>query len=201
MPGMMVRPRKSTTRASFGIATLPAAPTAARRPPSTTSTAFARGGLPVPSIRRAPLSAITSAKAACDAARASATKRVFFMLIPLRRVAGRIAPSARIVASDARPKMPDHFIPTDALHKWMVELWRAAGSNEREATLTADHLVAANLAGHDSHGVGMAPLYVRALLGGELQLNQKVEVASGGGGLLVIDGQPGLAQSAGLQAM
>ncbi len=97
--------------------------------------------------------------------------------------------------------MPDHFIPTAALHKWMVELWRAAGSSEREATLTADHLVAANLAGHDSHGVGMAPRYVRALVDGELRLNQSAKVVAGGSGLLVIDGQRGLGQSVGFQAM
>jgi uncharacterized oxidoreductase len=97
--------------------------------------------------------------------------------------------------------MSDHFIPTAALHRWMVELWRAAGSGEREATLTADQLVAANLAGHDSHGVGVVPLYVRALLDGELQLNQTVEVVGGGGGLLIIDGHRGLGQSVGFQAM
>nr|MDQ6120640.1 hypothetical protein [Klebsiella pneumoniae subsp. pneumoniae] len=36
----------------------------------------------------------------------------------------------------------------------------------REATLVADHLIAANLAGHDSHGVGMIPSYVKSHAGG-----------------------------------
>ena len=35
-----------------------------------------------------------------------------------------------------------------------------------EADLVADHLVQANLAGHDSHGVGMVPSYVRHLKAG-----------------------------------
>jgi uncharacterized oxidoreductase len=92
-------------------------------------------------------------------------------------------------------------IPPAALHRWTVDLWRAAGSSEREATLVADHLVAANLTGHDSHGVGMTPRYVKALLGGELELNRSVEIVADGGGLLTIDGHRGLGQSVAFQAM
>jgi uncharacterized oxidoreductase len=53
--------------------------------------------------------------------------------------------------------MAEHLLPTNALHTWVIDLFRAAASTEREARLTADHLVGANLAGHDSHGVGMIP--------------------------------------------
>ena len=35
-----------------------------------------------------------------------------------------------------------------------------------EAALVAEHLIQANLAGHDSHGVGMMPAYVRHLQAG-----------------------------------
>src|SRR3989442_267688 len=42
----------------------------------------------------------------------------------------------------------------------------AGGSEPREAKLVADNLVTANLTGHDSHGVGMIPRYVDALLEG-----------------------------------
>jgi uncharacterized oxidoreductase len=95
----------------------------------------------------------------------------------------------------------DHLIPTAALHRWTKELWLAAGSNEREAALTADHLVGANLAGHDSHGVGMVPRYVKSLLEGELKLNQMVTVANDSGSLLTLDGRRGLGQSVAFQAM
>ncbi|MGZ6124403.1 MAG: malate/lactate/ureidoglycolate dehydrogenase [Myxococcales bacterium] len=97
--------------------------------------------------------------------------------------------------------MADHLIPTPALHRWMVEFWLAAGSHEREATLAADHLVGANLAGHDSHGVGMAPRYLHSLLEGDLRLNQTVGIAADAGALLVIDGRRGLGQSVAFQAM
>ena len=49
--------------------------------------------------------------------------------------------------------MTGRLIPTGVLHRWTVDLWRAAGSNEREATRVADHLVAANLAGQDRKSV------------------------------------------------
>lgn len=97
--------------------------------------------------------------------------------------------------------MADHPIPTAALHRWVVDFWRAAGSSDREATLTADNLVGANLAGHDSHGVGMIPRYTQALLAGELRLNQTIAIAVDHGTLLTIDGQRGMGQSIGEQAM
>ncbi len=97
--------------------------------------------------------------------------------------------------------MADHLIPTAALQRWMIDLWLAAGSSDREATLTADHLVGANLAGHDSHGVGMAPRYVNSMLAGELKLNQVVEIASDSGSLLVVDGKRGMGQNVTFQAM
>jgi len=45
----------------------------------------------------------------------------------------------------------------------------AGGSEPREAKLVADNLVTANLTGHDSHGVGMIPRYIDALLEGGLE--------------------------------
>jgi LDH2 family malate/lactate/ureidoglycolate dehydrogenase len=42
----------------------------------------------------------------------------------------------------------------------------AGGSEAREAQLVADNLVLANLLGHDSHGIGMVPRYIAALLEG-----------------------------------
>ena len=48
---------------------------------------------------------------------------------------------------------------------------RAAGSSEREAAQVATNLVEANLRGHDSHGVGMMPRYIDALLEGGLRVD------------------------------
>ncbi len=97
--------------------------------------------------------------------------------------------------------MQDILIPTPALHGWIERLFAAAGSDPSEARLTADHLVGANLSGHDSHGAGMVPRYVSSLLNGELQLNRAVEVVSDTGSIVVLDGQRGMGQSIAHQAM
>ena len=69
------------------------------------------------------------------------------------------------------------------------------GSADAEAAEVADHLVRANLAGHDSHGVGMIPAYVRLLHDGLLVPNQTPETVLDAGALLVIDARRGVGQS------
>jgi len=64
--------------------------------------------------------------------------------------------------------MSDHSFAPSVLHRWVTDLWRAAGSGEREAALTAEQLVGANLAGHDSHGVIRIPAYLRMIKEGRL---------------------------------
>lgn len=71
---------------------------------------------------------------------------------------------------------------------------RRMGSAEAEAEEVADHLVRANLAGHDSHGVGMLPTYVRLLQEGLLVPNQTAETVLDAGALLVIDARRGYGQ-------
>ena len=59
----------------------------------------------------------------------------------------------------------------------------------------------ANLSGHDSHGVGMLPRYVDAVLEGGLKPNTGVRVLLDTGSLLTLDGQRGYGQVVGEQAM
>ena len=70
----------------------------------------------------------------------------------------------------------------------------AAGSDEAEAAIVADHLVEANLKGHDSHGVGMIPSYLRNLGGGKAVANQGGRVVTDSGSMLVYDGERGYGQ-------
>ena len=71
---------------------------------------------------------------------------------------------------------------------------RRMGSDAEETALVADHLVRANLAGHDSHGVGMLPAYVRLLQDGLLVPNQTPETVLDFGALLVLDARRGYGQ-------
>jgi hydroxycarboxylate dehydrogenase B len=76
-----------------------------------------------------------------------------------------------------------------------------AGSSQAEAQTVASNLVLANLSGHDSHGVGMVPRYVDAVLEGGLTPNASVKVKLDAGSLLALDGQRGYGQVVGEQAM
>ena len=77
----------------------------------------------------------------------------------------------------------------------------AGGSEAREAKIVAENLVAANLTGHDSHGVGMIPRYTESLLEGGLKVNQHPKIVFDGGAMISVDGQQGYGQVIGLEAM
>jgi uncharacterized oxidoreductase len=77
----------------------------------------------------------------------------------------------------------------------------ASGSSSEEANAVASNLVLANLSGHDSHGVGMLPRYVDAVLEGGLKPNSSTRVLLDTGSLLTLDGQRGYGQIVGVQAM
>src|SRR5688500_3977659 len=88
----------------------------------------------------------------------------------------------------------------EGLQKAIAAIAAAGGSESTEADLVAENLVTANLTGHDSHGIGMMPRYVEALLEGGLHPNRRAEVKLDAGALLVLDGGAGYGQSIGLQA-
>jgi hydroxycarboxylate dehydrogenase B len=73
-------------------------------------------------------------------------------------------------------------------------VFAAAGSGEDEAAIVAGHLVEANLRGHDSHGVGMIPSYLRNLANGKVKPNEKGRIVSESGSLIVYDGARGYGQ-------
>jgi uncharacterized oxidoreductase len=92
-------------------------------------------------------------------------------------------------------------IPSNELRALVARVVQAAGSAAAEAQTVANNLVMANLSGHDSHGVGMLPRYVDAVLEGGLQPNTSVKVTLDAGTLLTLDGQRGYGQVVGEQAM
>src|SRR5271170_8139837 len=81
-----------------------------------------------------------------------------------------------------------------ALHALISLVARRMGSDEGETKEVADHLLRANLTGHDSHGVGMLPAYVRLLQDGLLVPNQTPHTVLDAGALLVIDARRGFGQ-------
>jgi len=80
-------------------------------------------------------------------------------------------------------------IDGEHLNQFVQAIWRHAGSAPHEAQLVADHLIQANLAGHDSHGVGMIPSYMASLAQGYLRLNGHARVVRDAGAVLTLDGE------------
>lgn len=87
----------------------------------------------------------------------------------------------------------------------LVELVRrvilALGSSFEEADTVAKHLVRANVVGHDSHGVGMLPTYVRLVREGLLVPNQALETVRDARGVLVFDGGRGFGMNMATKAV
>lgn len=82
----------------------------------------------------------------------------------------------------------------ESLHALVRDMVVKAGWTEAEAQETADHLVLANLSGHDSHGVGMLPLYFQSLADGNLSLASQPQTRLDAAPFLIIDGKIALGQ-------
>src|SRR5262245_19491089 len=85
-------------------------------------------------------------------------------------------------------------IAAERLHTFVQTMCSRAGCDAEEAAAIAEHLVAANLSGHDSHGVGMLTDYVPAMLDGRLKLGRRASILRDQGAVVVIDGGLGVGQ-------
>jgi uncharacterized oxidoreductase len=95
----------------------------------------------------------------------------------------------------------DLCIGQDRLRSFLGEIFAAAGSSAEEARIVSDHLVDANLKGHDSHGVIRAAKYVDWIREGQLLPNRHARVVKEAGALLVIEGGFGYGQVIAREAM
>ena len=93
------------------------------------------------------------------------------------------------------------LIQEQPLRRVIQAIVEATGSTPDEAELVTDHLVRANLAGHDSHGVGMIPTYVDNLHKGGLKPNTAARLVTDTGSMLLYDGGRGYGQRVAFEAM
>jgi len=93
------------------------------------------------------------------------------------------------------------MIKADRLQNLVGDIFRAAGCSRAEAARIARYLVAANLAGHDSHGVVRVPRYVEMQKDGRVLADQTVSVTVDTPVLSVLDGRFGFGQSVAPQAV
>jgi uncharacterized oxidoreductase len=93
------------------------------------------------------------------------------------------------------------LIQAERLQAAIAQMLQAAGTDPASAALVAADLLEANLQGHDSHGVQLAPRYVLNVLAGKLVANAAVQVVQQAGAIIVADGGMGFGQVVGRQAM
>lgn len=77
----------------------------------------------------------------------------------------------------------------------------AAGAPEDHARLVSEHLIEANLMGHDSHGIGMVPSYVGGIMQGLVAADRHAALVADNGAVLSFDGGTGLGRVVGMEAI
>jgi hydroxycarboxylate dehydrogenase B len=93
------------------------------------------------------------------------------------------------------------LLPPDDLIAWVTRVFAGAGCGDAEARTIARSLVQSNLYGHDSHGVGLLPMYLESLRAGTVRPGQSLRVVNDHGAMLTLDGQRGWGQVVARQAM
>ncbi len=93
------------------------------------------------------------------------------------------------------------IFPPEELQQLTQEIFAAAGCETAEAQRVAARLVGSNLVGHDSHGVIRIPTYVQWMRDGKVLANKSLQVVFQNEAVAVVDGQFGLGQTIGEQAM
>lgn len=88
----------------------------------------------------------------------------------------------------------EHGVAAQELESFLVGIAEAMGAAPDIAAETAEHLVGANLAGHDSHGVIRVPQYVEQLDCGSLVPGARGAPLKESPSLLLFDAQQGLGQ-------
>jgi len=81
------------------------------------------------------------------------------------------------------------------------KIFVASGATEEEAKCVAKHLVAANLAGHDSHGIMVIPEYLEMMEKGLIRPNVQPEILQENSTTAIIDGKWGFGQVVAEMAM
>ena len=92
-------------------------------------------------------------------------------------------------------------VSADDLRRCITDIFAASGSDTEEAGVIAEHLVGANLVGHDSHGVIRVMEYLPFIERDMVRPNQTATVVADTDVVTVIDGGRGYGQVIGVAAM
>lgn len=93
------------------------------------------------------------------------------------------------------------IVAVATLEDYIGRIFQAAGCGAEEAGRTTRHLLSANLTGHDSHGIIRVPRYVQWLQDGMVFAGRSLSVVTETATHAVVDGNQGLGQTVGEQAV
>ena len=93
----------------------------------------------------------------------------------------------------------DRRIDADALRGFLHAVLTSAGARETDAAGVAAHLADANLKGHDSHGAGLLPVYLRHIRKDLVRLDAEDRIVRETGVLLQVDAGGGWGAPAGFR--
>ena len=82
-------------------------------------------------------------------------------------------------------------VPAGRLERIASRLLQGAGASEEEANIVSRHSIAANLAGHDSHGIIQVPTYIDRIGLGHLVPGAPIEIVRESETTTVVDGHWG----------
>ena len=92
-------------------------------------------------------------------------------------------------------------IPAPQLERLAADTFVASGSSRAEAERIAHYLVAANLTGHDSHGVVRVSRYLQMLKEGMVYADRAVEIVTETPIMAMVDGHSGYGQTVAPEAV
>ena len=92
------------------------------------------------------------------------------------------------------------LISNESLRVLVESIFTSCGATQVDANTTANHLVEANLKGHDSHGVVMVPTYVHNVKNGFLNPGAHATSVVDSGAVAMYDGGAGFGQVVGVEA-
>jgi L-2-hydroxycarboxylate dehydrogenase (NAD+) len=84
------------------------------------------------------------------------------------------------------------YLPVQTIYDFMVSVFTGLGAPEEEARICADVLIAADLRGIESHGVGRLKYYYDRIRAGVQSAITEVEIVRDSGATAVIDGHHGM---------
>jgi uncharacterized oxidoreductase len=93
------------------------------------------------------------------------------------------------------------LIEHTSLARTASAILEGAGAPRAHADAVAHHLVEANLKGHDSHGVGMIPSYVKGMVDKQVDPNRHAKIIKDNNAIVSVDGGTGLGRIVGFEAM